>query len=141
MHVYCLDIQSSQFSLAIKFQVLSRSKGHQPGYSMHNFGTKKHIKYVLIWRSTKLGKNSFDIILKCVYYSVGIKLIVNCQRSDWSWLVDVGNDIPDSMLCWTNFLVLHTTTCGYFCTHQQVGQSNTMKEHTHVSATYFPKQK
>ncbi len=35
MHVYCLDIQSSQFSLAIKFQVLSRSKGHQPGYSMH----------------------------------------------------------------------------------------------------------
>ncbi len=33
-----------------------------------------------------------------------------------------------------------STTCGYICRHQQVGQSITMKKHTQtlISATYFP---
>ncbi len=58
------------------------------------------------------------------------------------WLVMV-NDIPDITLCLISFLVLHSTTCGYICIHQQAGQSNTMKEHTQttfISATYFPYQ-
>ncbi len=73
------------------------------------------------------------------------KLIVYCQGSGWSWLVGALNGTPDIMLCLTSFLVLHSTTCGYVCMHQQVGQSeyNTMKEHirTLISATYFSYQK
>ncbi len=45
------------------------------------------------------------------------------------------------MLCLTSFLVLHSTTCGCVCIHQQVGQSNTIKEHTLIIATYFSKKK
>ncbi len=66
-------------------------------------------------------------------YTVGIKLIVYGQGSGWSWLGGMVNGL-------TSFLVLHSTTCGYVCISQQVGQSNTMKEHTQtlISATYFP---
>ena len=48
--------------------------------------------------------------------------------SGWSWLLSLSNDIPNGMFCLTSLLVLHSTTCGYVCIHQQVGQSNTMKE-------------
>ncbi len=58
----------------------------------------------------------------------------------WSWLVGVVDDMPDSMLCLTIFLVLCSTVCGYVCVYQYVGQSNTINEHTSIliSATYFP---
>ncbi len=45
-------------------------------------------------------------------------------------VVSMVNGIPDSMLCLTSFLVLHSTTCDYVCVHQQVGQSNIVKVHT-----------
>ncbi len=53
----------------------------------------------------------------------------------------VVNDKLNGTLYLTSFLVLHSTTCGYVCVHQQVGQPITMKEHTQplISATYFPK--
>ncbi len=61
------------------------------------------------------------------------------------WVLSSGvvNDIPNSMLCLTSFLVLHSTTCGYVCVHKQVGQSNTMKEYirTLISPNCFPEQK
>ncbi len=63
-------------------------------------------------------------------WSVSIKFIVYCWGSGYSWLICVVNGITDSMLCMTNFLVLHSTTCGEVCIHQQAGQSNTMKEHS-----------
>ncbi len=58
-------------------------------------------------------------------------------------MVSIGgvvNAIPDSNLCLTSFPVLHITTCGYICVHQQVGQLKTMKEHIQklLSLTYFP---
>ncbi len=40
-----------------------------------------------------------------------IKLIGYGRGSGWSWLVGVVNGIPDSMLCLTIFIVLHSTTC------------------------------
>ncbi len=54
-------------------------------------------------------------------------------------MVGVMNGIVDSTLCLTSFLVLHRTRYGWVCIHQQVGQSNTMKENTQtlISATYF----
>ncbi len=72
---------------------------------------------------------------------VRIKLIVYCRGSGLSWLVGVVNGIPDSMLCLTSFLVLHSTTCSWVCIHQQIGHSNTMKGYTQslINATYFPR--
>ncbi len=57
-------------------------------------------------------------MLTFVKYPVRIKLIVYGRGSDSSWLVGVVNGIPNSMLCLTSFLVLHSTTCGYVCIHQ-----------------------
>ncbi len=75
-----------------------------------------------------------------MFNTVSIKLTGYGRESDWLWLVGVVNDRPNGTSCLTSFLVLHSTTCGYVCVHQHVGQSNTIKEHTQtlISATYFP---
>ncbi len=42
--------------------------------------------------------------------------------------------MTNQMACyaWLVYIVLHSTTCGYVCIHHQVGQLNTMEEHTRI---------
>ncbi len=56
-----------------------------------------------------------------------------------AWVVGVVNGRTNGTLCLTSFQVLHSTTYGHVCIHQQVAQTNTMKEYTRtlIIATYF----
>ncbi len=74
------------------------------------------------------------VIRVCINYTQCLKTTVVVK------LVGVVNDIPDRMLWFTSFIVLHSTTCGY---NKKVGQSHIMKEQaqTLINTTYFPLQK
>ncbi len=77
--------------------------------------------FYMKWQSDQRHKTVYSVIYRCSNL-VGIKLIVCCLNNGWSRLVGGVNGTPDSILCLTHFLVLYSTTCGYVCFHQQVGQ-------------------